>query len=118
MPKCELEHLPDEARLWIYGFCEPLDSTARGLIEGRLNAFMQDWNTHGSPVSGAWGFLEDRFVLVAGVAGRIAVPGWWVRLVSRRGFRGWGGSREQRGGELRASGRATRKHGCVAGVEL
>lgn len=61
-----LDKLPDGARLWVYGFREALDAAGRGLVEERLNAFMAGWDTHGSAVQGAWGFVEDRFVVVAG----------------------------------------------------
>jgi hypothetical protein len=62
------QHLSDESRLWVYGFGARLRNEDRQLLEARLAAFLTEWETHGSPVEGAFDFLEDRFLLLAGFA--------------------------------------------------
>jgi len=61
-----MDRLPDDARLWVYGFRDPLDNANREIVQERLNAFVAEWLTHGADVQGAWAFVEDRFVVVAG----------------------------------------------------
>lgn len=60
--------LPDESLLWIYGFPTDLSSAAKQLIGRRLSLFLEEWETHSQPVQGAFQFVEDRFVLLAGYA--------------------------------------------------
>ena len=58
--------LPDEARLWVFAFAKPLGPDDRKTIERQLGAFLPHWASHQLPVEGAFAFLHDRFVLVAG----------------------------------------------------
>jgi hypothetical protein len=58
--------LPDEARLWVYALARPLSAEESALVVERLDAFLREWNSHGSPVRGGYEILEDRFVMVAG----------------------------------------------------
>jgi hypothetical protein len=57
---------PDDAKLWVYPLARPLSTTDRARVEGRLGAFLREWQSHGSPVHGAYELFEDRFVLIAG----------------------------------------------------
>lgn len=63
-----LEHfrkLPDESRLWIHGFREPLSPTAQGLIHSRLSEFLSRWQSHGNPVQAASIIDSNRFLITA-----------------------------------------------------
>jgi len=60
------EQLPDAAQVWIYAFAAPLDRAEKELVSQRLDAFVPAWDTHGSPVQGAWQLWEDRFVVLVG----------------------------------------------------
>ena len=62
------QSLPDESRLWVYGFKTSLDENERQLLETRLSAFLSHWETHGSRVEGVFEIFEDRFLLLAGYA--------------------------------------------------
>jgi len=59
---------PDEARLWVYALARPLSDTERDMVASRMSAFVEQWNSHGAPVKGAFEIVENRFVLIAGDA--------------------------------------------------
>jgi len=60
---------PDDARVWVFPLAEALDPGARALVTERLDEFLRGWNSHGTPVQGAYTVFEDRFVLIAGFVG-------------------------------------------------
>ncbi|MFQ5511593.1 MAG: hypothetical protein ACE5EO_07060 [Candidatus Krumholzibacteriia bacterium] len=62
----KLDLLPDDTQLWIYGFSRTLGEHEKGLIDGRLGRFIEEWVSHGDPVRGGYEILLDRFVIVAG----------------------------------------------------
>lgn len=62
----ELNNLSDAARLWVYAFDRPLSDNAKTIVRDRLTAFVAQWNAHRTPVQGAFTFLHDRFVVIAG----------------------------------------------------
>jgi hypothetical protein len=57
---------PDEAKLWVYALAKPLSTDELAHVSQRLDAFLEEWNSHGAPVRGAYALLDDRFVLIAG----------------------------------------------------
>ena len=57
---------PDEARLWVYPLAKPLSADDRARVVERLDAFLDEWASHGAPVHGAYTLIDDRFVLIAG----------------------------------------------------
>ncbi len=57
---------PDEARLWVYPLAKPLSADERTRVAESLDAFLNGWASHGTPVHGAYALLDDRFVLIAG----------------------------------------------------
>ena len=62
------ESLPDTARLWIYGFKDPLAADDRSMVDERLASFMKSWHSHNADVTGAYVILEDRFVVLSGTS--------------------------------------------------
>jgi hypothetical protein len=60
------ELLPDDARLWVYGFDRKMDAETRSRVAADLETFVADWTSHDEPVQGAFEIVEDRFVLLAG----------------------------------------------------
>jgi hypothetical protein len=63
-----LEHfrkLPDDSRLWIHGFRDPLPITTQGLIRACLSEFLRRWQSHGNPVQAASIIEADRFLITA-----------------------------------------------------
>jgi hypothetical protein len=61
-----IEKLPDDARVWVYGLDRPLDADTRSRVEEVLDHFVSGWESHQVPVEGAYGIVEDRFILLAG----------------------------------------------------
>ena len=68
MPFKAFESLPDTARLWIYGFKDPLTADDRSMVDGRLAGFMKIWHSHNADVTGAYVILENRFVVLSGAS--------------------------------------------------
>ena len=60
------EKFPDGARVWVYALSNPLSQADRERVTRELSAFMPTWDSHGTPVHGAFEIVEDRFVLIAG----------------------------------------------------
>ena len=60
------EDLPDDTRLWVYGFEAVLDDRMKNKVVDQLRWFLQAWRAHGVPVDGAYSMLHDRFVFLAG----------------------------------------------------
>lgn len=65
MPRVPFDSLPDDARLWIFPVQEPLEPTDREPLLERVRAFLDGWEAHGSPLTGACHWTEERFLLVA-----------------------------------------------------
>lgn len=57
--------LPDGARLWIHGFRTPLEPGQEDLVREVLGSFVDDWKTHGRPVTAKFAIVESRFVITA-----------------------------------------------------
>ncbi len=57
--------LPDESRLWIHGFRNPLPNLTQGLIHSCLSEFLSRWQSHGTPVQAAAIIDTDRFLITA-----------------------------------------------------
>lgn len=62
--------LPDDARCWVYVADRPLRDAQQANLLGRLQAFFDEWTSHGQRVRGAATFMDDRILLLAA-----AVPG-------------------------------------------
>ncbi len=60
---------PDDAKLWVYALAKPLSADDRARVTERLDAFMNAWQSHGTPVVGGYEIVDDRFVLMAGYTG-------------------------------------------------
>ncbi len=69
----EFEHLPDGARLWIFGVSRPLADDEVERLLGAVDAFLDGWKAHGHPLAAARRWQDDRFLMVA-VDDRVAVP--------------------------------------------
>lgn len=65
MPQVPFEHVPDDARLWIFGAGRALAPAEREALLAHADAFLAGWAAHGAPVAGARTLLHDRFLLVA-----------------------------------------------------
>jgi len=68
MPTIPFESLSDAARVWVFASDKPLrDAPARELL-GEVDQYLGGWKAHGSPLTCAREWRDDRF-LVIGVEG-------------------------------------------------
>ncbi|MBV6521645.1 MAG: hypothetical protein MNPFHGCM_01789 [Gemmatimonadaceae bacterium] len=71
MPRVQFARLPDDARVWVFGASDPVvEARAHQLLE-RVDAWLDDWQAHGEPLTCARDWRDDRF-LVIGVDERAA----------------------------------------------
>jgi hypothetical protein len=61
--------LPDPARVWVYGFENPLGEADQRVVADRLGRFIAGWQSHGARVTGAYALLFDRFAVLSGMVG-------------------------------------------------
>ncbi len=66
-------HLPDSARLWIFGVSRPLDAREEERILNEVDAFLENWKAHGHPLAAAKEWRLGRFLFVA-VDERVTPP--------------------------------------------
>jgi hypothetical protein len=66
-------HLPESARLWIFGVSRPLTPQEETRLLERVDDFLEGWKAHGHPLSAARDWRYGRFLLVA-VDDRITPP--------------------------------------------
>ncbi len=59
-----LSHLPDEARLWVYGSNRDLTDDEVSIVRNAMSDFLREWSSHGRDVSGEADVVENRFLLV------------------------------------------------------
>ena len=64
MNSSTLDQLRHDARVWIFGGATTLDERQRRTVSEGLESFVAQWTAHGSPLSAAFGFTADRFVIV------------------------------------------------------
>lgn len=65
MPRVPFESLPDDARLWVFPLHESLAEGESRRLSADVEAFLDAWAAHGDPLTGAYSWAEDRFLLVA-----------------------------------------------------
>jgi hypothetical protein len=65
MPRIPFASLPDDARLWVFGSARPLESEERAELLAVVDRFLDDWRAHGTPLTGAREWRDDRFLMVA-----------------------------------------------------
>lgn len=65
MPKVPFEHLPSNARLWIFPVERPLSAEEERELLFRVDAFLEGWETHGAPLTAGREWREGRFLLIA-----------------------------------------------------
>lgn len=61
----DFQHLPDNARLWVYAANRPINLEEHEYICGRLSNFIDDWQAHGAKLKAAFTLLHRRFILIA-----------------------------------------------------
>jgi len=65
MPRIPFHQLPDDARLWVFPTSRSLTPSEEEVVLARVDAFLDDWAAHGTPLTAARDWREGRFLLVA-----------------------------------------------------
>ena len=51
MPLVPFESVPDDARVWVFGSDSPLDPPGARRLLADVDAYLAQWNAHGSPLT-------------------------------------------------------------------
>lgn len=65
MPIVSFDSLPDDARLWVFASDRPLTGTAAERLLAETDRFLAQWAAHGSPLTCAREWRDDRFLVIA-----------------------------------------------------
>ena len=65
MPRVDFDRIPNDGRLWVFGVADEMSADEREHFLTRVDAFLDEWAAHGSPLRCARDFRHDRFLLVA-----------------------------------------------------
>jgi len=65
MPRIPFLNLPPEARLWIFPTSRPLSSGEEAELLSRVDAFLDEWTAHGTPLTSGRDWREARFLIIA-----------------------------------------------------
>jgi len=65
MPHIDIQDLPDDARIWIFGISPPLDDTQREAVLSTVDPFLDGWAAHNVPITSARVIVDDSFLVVA-----------------------------------------------------
>src|SRR5215208_8344627 len=75
MPITNFDSLPDDARVWVFTADRPVAGAAAERLLGEVDSFLTRWQAHGSPLTCAREWRDDRFLVIgvdqstAGAAG-------------------------------------------------
>lgn len=59
-----LNHLPDQTRIWIYQADRELTTSERQLVELEMKPFIDQWAAHGQPLSAGFEVRNNRWLIV------------------------------------------------------
>jgi len=65
MPLHPFDALPDDSRLWIFGTDRGLSEDETDAFLSSVDTFLEHWAAHGTPLTAAREWIEERFILVA-----------------------------------------------------
>lgn len=65
MPRIDFDRLPDDSRIWVFPVQSPLNEEELGAVSDAVTGFLDGWAAHGTPLTGAYRWAEDRFLVVA-----------------------------------------------------
>jgi hypothetical protein len=64
MPAVPFDHLPDDARVWVFAAAQPLDEAQQADLLAHVDDFIARWAAHGAPVVGGRALRHGRFLFV------------------------------------------------------
>lgn len=63
--RVNIDQLNDSARIWIFGISPSLDAAQSELVLRHVDAFLDNWASHGTPIRAARDLREGSFLIVA-----------------------------------------------------
>ena len=64
MPQVPFDSLPSDARVWVFGAANELTQPALERLLDAVDAFLGQWNAHGSPLTCAREWRDGRFLAI------------------------------------------------------
>ena len=65
MPLVAFAGLPDDARVWVFGSADELSPDSAATLITEVDAYLDDWRAHGSPLTVARDWRHQRFLTIA-----------------------------------------------------
>ncbi len=65
MPRTDINQLPDDARIWIFGISPALDEAQRHDALATIDPFLDAWAAHNVPITSARTIIEGSFLIIA-----------------------------------------------------
>jgi len=65
MPLVSFDALPGTARVWVFGSATPLTPDAEAALLQAVDAFLEQWAAHGTPLTAARDWRDRRFLTIA-----------------------------------------------------
>lgn len=65
MARTNIERLNDDARIWIFGISPALDEARSATVLAQVDQFLDQWASHGTPVTSARQLLYGSFLVIA-----------------------------------------------------
>jgi hypothetical protein len=65
MPLVQIQELPDDSRVWVFGADNDLGDGATDLLLREVDRFLADWHAHGAPLTSARDWRYNRFLTIA-----------------------------------------------------
>jgi hypothetical protein len=63
--RVNMDQLSNDAYVWIFGISPSLDARQSEALLGRIDAFLENWAAHGTPIPGAAEVRDGSFLIVA-----------------------------------------------------
>lgn len=60
-----IDQLGNDAHVWIFGISPALDERQSAILLEQVDAFLDQWSSHGTPIRGARELREGSFLLIA-----------------------------------------------------
>lgn len=65
MPRTEISSLSDAARAWVFASDQPVRGDEAARVLEQVDAYLERWHAHGTPLTSAREWRDDRFLIVA-----------------------------------------------------
>jgi hypothetical protein len=65
MPHIELDQLPDDARIWVFGISPALNDSQHASALAAIDSFLDSWAAHNVPITSARAIIDGSFLVVA-----------------------------------------------------